>query len=468
METTKTTLGHTFENAWDVLNDQEMEDVMLLGEAYKAFLDEGKTERKCVQRIIREAEAQGYKELAFYLEKGTLETGDKVYVESHGKAVVLFVIGQEGLTSGMRIIGSHVDSPRLDLKPYPLYEDSGLGLLKTHYYGGIKKFHWASIPLALHGTVVLGDGKKVAITVGEKDDDPVLFIPDLLIHLWKDQASKKMMDGIKAEDLNIVIGNMPLKKTEEKDKVKAMVLQLLNDRYGMAEKDFISAEFEVVPAGKAKDVGLDRSMIAGYGHDDRVCAFASLESILKVENPKYTSVALFTDKEEVGNHGNTGAESVFFDNAVAELINLQKGAYNELWLRRSMARTKVLSADITAGFDPTYASAYDKKNSAFLGKGAVLTKYTGSRGKYDCNDANAEYIGWLREVLENANVVWQIGLMGKVDQGGGGTVAYVLANKGAEVIDFGLAALCVHGPHELISKVDLYMMERAYSAFYKA
>ena len=468
MDTKKSPYAHTPTSAWEGLNEAQIKDIMDLGESYKTFLDFGKTERKCVEQIVKEADAKGYKALEYYVEKGSINPGDKVYAVNHGKAMTMMVMGSELLEKGMRIIGSHLDSPRLDLKPSPLYEDSGLGLLKTHYYGGIKKYQWASIPLALYGVVVLENGKKIDITIGDDVNDPILFIPDLLIHLWKDQASKKMNEGITAEDLNIVIGHMPLQEGDVKDKVKAMVLNILNEKYGMVERDFATAEFEVVPAGKARDVGLDRSMIAGYGHDDRVCAYASMESILKINQPQYTSVALFTDKEEVGSQGMTGAESVFFENVIAELINLQKGTYNELWLKRALSHSKVLSADITAAYDPTYASAYDKRNSAMFGHGAVVVKYTGSRGKYDCNDANAEFVGWLRRVLDDAGVAWQTGLMGKVDQGGGGTIAYVLANKGAEVIDFGLGALNIHGPYELVSKVDLYMMEKGYTAFYEA
>lgn len=466
METT-ITYAHTFETAWDKIDEKQFKETMELAEKYKAFSNAGKTERQCVKTILENAKENGFMSLEHYLEKGKISSGDKVYRVSHEKAVTLMVVGDKKLEDGMRIIGSHLDSPRLDLKPYPLYEDGGLGLLKTHYYGGIKKYQWTSIPLAIYGVVILESGQKVEISIGDHEDDPVLFITDLLIHLWKDQATKKMMDGISAEELNVVIGHMPVKDKTTKDRVKAMVLQILNEKYGMIEKDFITAELEVVPAGKARDAGIDRSMVVAYGHDDRVCAFASLNAILKVENPEYTSIALFTDKEEVGSNGNTGAESVFFENFIAEMINLQNASYNELWLKRALANSKVLSADITAAFDPTYASVYDKKNSAFLGKGAVIVKYTGSRGKYDCNDANAEFVGWLRKALDDHGVQWQIGEMGKVDQGGGGTIAYLLANKGAQVIDFGLGALSVHGPHELISKVDLYMMEQGYCIFYK-
>lgn len=468
MEKVENSISHEFESAWKNLGKEEVNDVMNLGNAYKLFLDEGKTERRCVNSIVKEAESQGFKSLDSYIEKGQISVGDKVYSINNGKAIALVIIGKQSVKSGLRIIGSHLDSPRLDLKPFPLYEDGGLALMKTHYYGGIKKYQWASIPLALYGVVILKDGRKVEISIGDEENDPVLFIPDLLIHLWKDQAGKKMSEGISAEELNIVVGNIPVEDKEEKNKVKLGVLKILNEKYGMTEKDFMTAELEAVPAGKARDVGLDRSMIAGYGHDDRVCAFASLDSICGIKVPEITSVALFTDKEEVGSNGNTGAESAFFENMMAEIINLQEGTYNELFLKRSLANSKVLSADITAAFDPTYASAYDKKNSAVFGRGAVMVKYTGSRGKYDCNDANAEYIGWLRKVLDDKNIVWQIGEMGKVDQGGGGTIAYMLANKGAQVVDFGLGALSVHAPQELVSKVDIYMMKKAYSAFYEA
>lgn len=458
-------LTKSFKSAWEQLGEGEMEKVFTLGESYKSFLDRGKTERECVTEIHNRAKDKGYISLEEALEKGSIKAGDKVYAINRDKAIALFVIGKEGIEEGMKIVGAHLDAPRLDLKAFPLYEDEGLALLKTHYYGGIKKYQWVAIPLAMHGVIIDNKGNKINISIGEDDNDPVFYITDLLPHLASDQMAKKMGEGITGEGLNVLIGNIPYKSEEAKDKVKLNILNLLNKKYGIVEEDFTVAEIEIVPAGKARDVGLDGSMIAAHGHDDRVCSYAALEAVLEIDNPETTVVGLFVDKEEVGSMGNTGMESMFFENVVAELLVLQ-GNTNHLAIRRSFKNTKVISGDVTAGYDPNYPEVLDRRNASFIGKGVTLTKYTGSRGKGGCNDANAEFLAELRTVFNNNKVVWQVGELGKVDQGGGGTIAYILANYGAEVVDCGTPMLSMHAPIELVSKVDLYMTYRAYKAFY--
>ena len=362
----------------------------------------------------------------------------------------------------MRIIGSHIDSPRLDLKANPLYEEANLGLFKTHYYGGIKKYQWLSLPLALSGVVILKDGRKIDICIGEDETDPVFCITDILPHLASDQNQKKISEAIKGEDLNLLIGSIP---TEEKDGIVYNILNILNEKYNMVEEDFLSAELQVVPAGKPRDLGLDKSMVLAYGHDDKVCTYAAITSIFDIEESDYTLVTLCADKEEVGSNGNTGMQSRFFENIVAELIELE-GSYSDLKIKRAFSKSKVLSADVSAGYDPNFSSAYDKRNSAYMGNGVVLIKYTGARGKNGCNDANAEFLAEVRNVFNNENVVWQTGELGKVDQGGGGTIAYMLANYGAEVVDCGVGVLSMHAPYEVISKVDLYEMYKGYRAFF--
>ncbi|CAH2214302.1 aminopeptidase [Tepidibacter aestuarii] len=458
-------LTHEFKNAWKNLKDGDMDAVMSYSKEYMDFLDNGKTERRCVDEIIKMAKEQGYISLEEALEAKNVKTGSKIYADNKGKGVALFVIGQKEIENGMKIVGSHIDSPRLDLKPFPLYEDGNLALLKTHYYGGIKKYQWTSIPLSMHGVVYTKDGNKVDVNIGDDANDPVVYISDLLIHLAKDQMGKKLSEGITGEGLNVLIGHIPL-KDEEKDSVKKSVLKLLNEKYNMTEEDFLTAEIEIVPAGKARDVGLDRSMIAAYGHDDRVCTFAGLKGIFEVENPEYTAVGLFVDKEEVGSMGNTGMQSRFFENVVGEIINAQ-GDYNDLKLRRALSNSKVLSADVTCGFDPNFPDVVDKRNAAFIGHGVVVAKYTGARGKSGCNDANAEFLSEIRKTFDGNDVTWQVGELGKVDQGGGGTIAYILANYGAEVVDCGVALLSMHAPMELASKVDCYETFKAYRGFLK-
>ncbi|SHG99995.1 aminopeptidase [Tepidibacter thalassicus] len=458
-------LTYEFKSAWKNLKDGEMDNLMNYSKEYMDFLDNSKTERRCVEEIIKKAKQNGFISLDEVIKSGKLQSGCKVYANNRGKGVALFIIGKENLEKGMRIIGSHVDSPRLDLKPFPLYEDGNLALLKTHYYGGIKKYQWTCIPLSLHGVVLKNDGTKVDINIGEDENDPVLYITDLLIHLAKDQMGKKLSEGITGEGLNVIIGHIPM-KDEEKDVVKQNILRFLNEKYSITEEDFVSAEIEVVPAGKARDVGIDRAMIASYGHDDRVCTFAAFKSMLEIENPEYTAVGLFVDKEEVGSMGNTGMESRFFENVVAELINLQEN-YSDLKLRRALANSKVLSADVTCGFDPNFPDVVDKRNAAFMGHGVVITKYTGARGKAGCNDANAEFVSEIRKLFSENGVTWQIGELGKVDQGGGGTIAYILANYGAEVVDCGVPVLSMHAPIEVVSKVDCYETYKAYKSFLK-
>ena len=454
-----------FNSAWDQLTDTQMTEVFNFSEEYKSFMDAGKTERECVKEIVRLAKLEGYISLAEAIQKETVNAGDKIYAENKGKAVALFIIGKEELQKGMRIVGAHLDAPRLDLKAFPLYEDGGLALLKTHYYGGIKKYQWVAIPLALHGVIIKTNGEKLDIVIGEDEKDPVFYITDLLPHLAADQMAKKMSEGITGEGLNILIGNIPFNSNEIGDKVKLNVLKLLNEKYGIVEEDFTVAEIEAVPAGRARDVGIDRSMVAAHGHDDRVCSYAALKAVLELEEQTSTVVGLFVDKEEVGSMGNTGMQSAFFENVVAELLALQ-GFDNHLQLRRAMMNSKVLSGDVIAGFDPNYPDVLDKRNGAFIGKGVTVAKYTGARGKSGTNDANAEFIGEIRDIFNKNEVVWQVGELGKVDQGGGGTIAYMLANYGAEVLDCGTPMLSMHAPVELISKVDLYMTYRAYKAFY--
>jgi aspartyl aminopeptidase len=461
-------ITHKFKNAWEALEENDKKYVFDFSDEYKSFLDKGKTERECVKEIVTLAKAQGFKSLEEIIKnKEKIKEGMKVYAVNREKAVVLFVIGKDKIEKGMNILGTHIDSPRLDLKPFPLYEDGELALLKTHYYGGIKKYQWASLPLSLHGVIFKKSGERVDIVIGEEEDDPVFFITDLLPHLAKDQAAKKLADAITGEGLNIIIGNIPLGDKDIKEKVKFNVMKILNEKYGIEEDDFTVAEIEIVPSGKARDVGLDRSMIAAYGHDDRVCSFAALKSIFEIEKTEKTCVAMFMDKEEVGSMGNTGMQSRFFENVLAELIALQSEAYSDLLVRRALSNSKILSGDVGAGFDPNFPDVHDKRNAPYVGKGVILVKYTGAKGKAGSNDANAEFLSEVRRIFNENDVIWQIGELGKVDQGGGGTIAYILANYGADVVDCGVPVLSMHAPYELISKVDLYMTYKAYKSFLK-
>ncbi len=454
------------ENAWKKYDEKEMSEVFAFSEGYKKFISDCKTERECVDEAIRMAKGHGYRDLDEVIRnKETLKAGDKVYANNMGKTIALFMIGEEAMENGMNILGAHVDSPRLDLKQNPLYEDHDLAMLDTHYYGGIKKYQWVTLPLALHGVVVRKDGTSVTVNIGEDESDPVVGISDLLVHLSADQMSKTASKVIEGEDLNVTVGSIPLKDTE-KEAVKANILKLLKDKYDIVEDDFVSAEIEVVPAGKARDYGLDRSMVMGYGHDDRICAYTSLMALLEMPSVKRTAVCLLVDKEEVGSIGATGMQSKFFENTVAEVMD-RMGEYNDLALRRALKNSKMLSSDVSAAFDPNYASVMEPKNSAYFGQGIVFNKYTGSRGKGGCNDANAEYIAELRSIMEKENVAYQTAELGKVDQGGGGTIAYILAQYDMEVIDCGIALHNMHAPWEIASKADIYEATKGYIAFLK-
>lgn len=447
-------------NAWEKYSDAQLKEVMDFNELYKNFLSTCKTERLCVKETIKLARAKGYKDIKEYQ---TLKAGDLVYVTNKGKNVALFTIGQKPIEEGLRVLGAHIDSPRLDVKQNPLYESNGFSLLDTHYYGGIKKYQWVTIPLAIHGVVCKKDGSVVDVTIGEDPTDPVVGISDLLIHLSGDQLQKTAAKVIEGEDLDVTMGSMPLKDAE-KDAVKANVLKLLKEKYDFEEEDFLSAELEIVPAGPARDYGLDRSMVAGYGHDDRVCAFTSLMAELDSPAAEYTTCAILVDKEEVGSIGATGAASKFFENTIAELVSLTT-SYSELKVRHALENTKMLSSDVSAGFDPLFPGVNDAKNAAYLGKGICFNKYTGARGKSGCNDAMPEYFAEIRKVMDENNINFQTAELGKVDQGGGGTIAYILGNYNMNVIDAGIAVLNMHSPMEIVSKADVYEGYLAYKAF---
>ena len=445
------------------LEENSKKELFKFVDDYKEFLSLGKTERLCVNEALKLAKLEGFKNLD---EVTTLNPGDKVYSINRNKNIVLYVIGKEKVVNGVNVLGAHIDSPRIDVKQNPLYESTGFALLDTHYYGGVKKYQWVTIPLALHGVVYKKDGTSVDINIGEKEDDPIFCITDLLIHLSKDQLTKTASKVIEGEDLDVTVGSFPLDGKDEKEAVKGNLLKILKEQYKIEEEDFLSAEIEVVPAGKARDLGLDRSMVAGYGHDDRVCAYTSLRAILDLkEVPNRTSCCILVDKEEIGSVGATGAHSNYFTNTLAQLLELQ-GCKSEFDLRKCLTNSNMLSSDVSAGVDPLYLSVCDLKNSAFLGKGIVFNKYTGSGGKGGCNDANPDFIAKLRRILDENNVHFQTAELGKVDQGGGGTIAYILSNLNMNVIDAGIAVLNMHAPLEVVSKVDLYEAYLAYTAFY--
>lgn len=463
-------------NTWETYNVKQLKEVDAFAKEYMDFLDNGKTERECIDQIVNTLEDAGYRELEALAKDGKkLKAGDKVYSVWMNKSVVFFQIGKEKMENGINILGAHIDSPRLDVKQNPLYEDGGFAYLDTHYYGGVKKYQWVTIPLAIHGVVVKKDGSTVEINVGENEDDPVFFVSDLLIHLAQEQMEKKANKVIEGEALDIIVGNKPLvidkkKKGDEeekgavKDAVKKGILDILKNSYDMEEEDFISAELEVVPAGKAREAGFDRSMILAYGQDDRVCAFSSLKAMLEIGQTDRTACCILVDKEEVGSVGATGMQSRFFENAVAEVMNLLD-EYSELNLRRCLSHSCMLSSDVSSAFDPTYAASFDKKNVAYLGGGMVFNKFTGSRGKSGSNDANAEYLGHIRAIFEKEKINFQTAELGKVDLGGGGTIAYILALYGMNVIDSGVAVLNMHAPWEATSKADVYETKRGYVAF---
>ena len=451
-------------NVWNHYEKRELAELEKLNKNYRHFLDHGKTERECVKSAVKQAKKEGLKDLREVIRSGEkFQAGDRVYDVFMEKAIALFIIGSKDIEKGMNILGAHIDSPRLDLKQNPLYEDTELAYLDTHYYGGIKKYQWVTIPLALHGVVVKKDGSVVEINIGEEEDDPVFCISDLLIHLSGEQMEKKGAKVVEGEALNLLVGNIPL-KDEETDAVKKNVLNLLKEKYDIEEEDFLSAELEAVPAGKARECGLDRSMILAYGQDDRVCAYTSLEAILDTKKVKRTACCILVDKEEIGSVGATGMQSRFFENTVAELLNCM-GEYSDLVLRRTLANSRMLSSDVSAAYDPEYASVFEKKNAAYFARGIVFNKYTGSRGKSGSNDANAEYMAELRKVLEKHNVAFQTAELGKVDIGGGGTIAYILALYGMQVIDCGVAVMSMHAPWEIVSKADVYEAKKCYMAF---
>ena len=444
------------------LEENSKKELFKFADDYKEFLSLGKTERLCVNEALKLAKLEGFKNLD---EVTTLNPGDKVYSINRNKNIVLYVIGKEKVVNGVNVLGAHIDSPRIDVKQNPLYESTGFALLDTHYYGGVKKYQWVTIPLALHGVVYKKDGTSVDINIGEKEDDPIFCITDLLIHLSKDQLTKTASKVIEGEDLDVTVGSFPLDGKDEKEAVKGNLLKILKEQYKIEEEDFLSAEIEVVPAGKARDLGLDRSMVAGYGHDDRVCAYTSLRAILDLkEVPNRTSCCILVDKEEIGSVGATGAHSNYFTNTLAQLLELQ-GCKSEFDLRKCLTNSNMLSSDVSAGVDPLYLSVCELKNSAFLGKGIVFNKYTGSGGKGGCNDANPDFIAKLRRILDENNVHFQTAELGKVDQGGGGTIAYILSNLNMNVIDAGIAVLNMHAPLEVVSKVDLYEAYLAYKVF---
>ena len=452
-------------NAWSSYKKTDLKKVEALAAQYKDFLNNGKTERECVLYAAEALEKNGYISLDQAIsEKKKLKAGDKVYLNQMNKAIVAFHIGKKPLESGMNIVGAHIDSPRIDLKQNPFYEDNDFALADTHYYGGIKKYQWVARQLALHGVVVKKDGSTIQICVGEKENDPVVGITDLLIHLSQEQASKKLSEAITGENLDIILAGKPL-SGEEKEAVKSQLLRILKEEYQIEEEDMLSAEIEAVPAEKARDFGLDRSMVIAYGHDDRSCAFAELEALLAIgTTPETTCCGMLVDKEEIGSVGATGMQARYLENAVAEITNLM-GQYSELTVRRALKNSRMLSCDVSAGFDPLYASAFEKKNAAFLGRGVCYNKFTGRGGKGGSNDANAEFIGKIRKIMDDNNVCWQTAELGRVDLGGGGTIAYICALYGMEVIDSGVAVLNMHAPMEIISKADLFEAYKAYKAF---
>ena len=460
-------------NIWNTYSSDQLAELNEINERYKSCLNAGKTERECVELSIRMAEAAGYRSIEEVLAAGDkLKAGDKVYAVNMNKMLALFRIGEEPLSTGMNILGAHIDSPRIDVKQNPLYENEGLAYLDTHYYGGIKKYQWVAQPLSIHGVIVKKDGTTEKVSIGEEENDPVFVITDLLVHLAQEQMEKKASKVIEGEKLDLLVGNRPIDSAPgegaeaEKDAIRANVLRLLKDKYGMDEDDFTSAELEIVPAGKARDCGLDRSMILSYGQDDRVCAFTSLFAMLDITEAKRTGCCLLVDKEEIGSVGATGMHSRFFENTVAELIALTEGE-SDLKVRRALANSRMLSSDVSAAYDPMYAEAFEKRSSAFFTNGLTFNKFTGSRGKSGSNDANAEYIAALRKAMDDAGVAYQFAELGRVDLGGGGTIAYIMANYGMEVIDSGVAVLNMHAPYEVSSKADIYEAVKGYRAFLK-
>ncbi len=456
-------LSYSRKNVYKRLSEPEKKEMFALCDEYREFLDEGKTERECVEKALGMAKLHGFSDIN---EKTRLKTGDKVYKINRNKNILLAVIGSEDIKEGINLVGAHIDSPRLDLKQNPLYESNDMALFKTHYYGGIKKYQWPAMPLAIHGVIFAKDGRKIKLNIGENENDPVFCVTDLLPHLAKDQMSKKMTEGIEGENLNILIGGMPVEGEGVKEEVKFAALKLLNDKYNITERDFQSAEIEIVPAHKARNVGLDESFVGAYGQDDRVCAFTTLKGIFAANNPKRTAVALLVDKEEIGSTGNTGMLSAFFEMTLAEIIEKLTGNCSITSYNTVITNSACLSSDVGAAVDPNYESVYEKKNAAFAGCGMVLMKYTGARGKSESSDASAEFVYEIGKILDDNGVIWQTSELGKVDQGGGGTIAQYVANLNMDVIDCGVPVLSMHSPFEVTAKSDVYMAYRSYVAFY--
>jgi len=461
-EELKNKLFNKRENGWESLNEESKQEIFNFCDGYINFLNNSKIEREAVVTSRKMAEEKGFKDISMF---DTLKTGDKVYYINRDKSMYLAVIGKEPIEDGLNIIGSHIDSPRLDLKPNPVYEDSGFAYFKTHYYGGIKKYQWTTIPMAIHGTIVKANGEKINICIGEEESDPIFTITDLLPHLAQEQMEKKLKEGITGEDLNLLIGSIPYNDEKVSEKVKLNILSILNEKYGITEVDFLSSEIELVPAFKARSLGFDRGLVAAYGQDDKVCAYTSLEAMLEVENPDKTAVCILSDKEEIGSMGNTGMESHVFDTFISDILN-KLGVNRPNLLDKVFCNSKMLSADVDAGFDPIFASVSERNNASYLGHGIGINKYTGARGKSGASDANAEFVAWVRSMLEENNIRYQIAELGRVDLGGGGTIAYILANKGMDVIDCGVPVLSMHAPYEVTSKYDVYSAYRTYKAFY--
>ena len=462
-EELKQKLFNKKEDGWEKIDDKQKEEIFDVSQKYMNFLNVAKTEREFVKQAKKLADENGYKDI---MEYETLKPGDKIYFINREKSMYLAIIGERAIDEGLHIIGSHVDSPRLDLKPNPLYEDTGLAYFKTHYYGGIKKYQWTTIPLSMHGVIVKTNGEKIEINIGEDENDPIFTITDLLPHLAQEQMEKKLKNGIDGEDLNLLIGSIPYNDKKVSEKVKLNILNILNQKYGITEVDLTSSEIELVPSFRARSLGFDSSMVAAYGQDDKVCAYTSLAAMMELDSVKNTAVCILSDKEEIGSMGNTGMESHMFDFFISEILN-KLGVNKPNLLDKVFCFSKMLSSDVDAGFDPIYASVSDKHNAGFLGKGISLNKYTGARGKSGASDANAEYVAWVRNVLEKNDIKYQIAELGKVDVGGGGTIAYILANKGADVIDCGVPVLSMHAPYEVTSKYDVYAAYRTYKAFWQ-
>lgn len=462
MDELKEKLLKNNKSGWENVDEEKRNKIEDVSSKYMSFLNKAKTEREFIKRARELANSNGYKDI---MEFESLKPGDKIYFVNREKSMYLAIIGENSIENGIHIVGSHVDSPRLDLKPNPLYEDTGLAYLKTHYYGGIKKYQWTTIPLSMHGVIVKTNGEKIEINIGEDEADPIFTITDLLPHLAQDQMNKKLSRGIDGEDLNLLIGSIPYNTDKDGEKVKLNILNILNQKYGITEQDLSSSELELVPAFKARTLGLDCSMIAAYGQDDKVCAYTSLHAMMELEHVKNTAVCILADKEEIGSIGNTGMESHMFDFFISEILN-KLGVNRPNLLDKVFCFSKMLSSDVDAGFDPIYASVSDKLNAGFLGNGISLNKYTGGGGKYDASDANAEYVAWVRNILEKNDIRYQVTELGKVDVGGGGTIAYIIANKGADVIDCGVPVLSMHAPYEVTSKYDVYSAYKTYKAFW--